>query len=204
MDNCLLPFRNHTALLLATALPYLQPGCRHPVELILKFLEFSETMKLYREFHAVGQNPLASFFPEGKPTGEEGIFGLVNTLILDVEGLLGGLSKVCTGSEKDLVNLFLNLLRAKNFYDTYGDLLKTMMPQGDGTGFPFGDLSGIMQSFSNVQSPPVPDSCVPEASSDNISMDTAFGSFGADLSSLLTPDQQDTLTLLKSLFADET
>ena len=118
-------FRNHTSLLLATALPFLQPAYRHPVELIIKFLELSDTMKAYRECQTDSKNPFSDIFRAfSYPQKEGGISGLINTFILDPEGLLCSLSKVCSGSEQELVNLLLNVLRAKNFYETYGDLFQ--------------------------------------------------------------------------------
>lgn len=150
------PFRNHTSLLLATALPFLQPVCRQPVELIIKFLELSDTMKAYRECHIENGNPFYDLFRAfSHPQKEGGISGLISTFILDTEGLLCSLSKVCTGSEQEMINLLLNVLRAKNFYDTYGDLFQMsslfsepepeLPPTSPGSPFPE-DLSSLLNS----------------------------------------------------------
>lgn len=151
-----LPFRNHTSLLLATALPFLQPSYRHPVELIIKFLELSDTMKAYRDCHTECNNPFSELFRElMHPQKENGLLGFISTIITDIEGLLCSLSKVCTGSEQEIVNLFLNIIRAKNFYDTYGDLFQmssmfagtepdTSPPASDNPSF--GDLSSLLNS----------------------------------------------------------
>lgn len=186
MDNGSIPFRSHTALLLSAALPHLQPTYRHPIEVALKFLEFSETMKLYREFH--GSEPLFPF-PDSKDKKNTGLFGLIDTFVLDLEGLLGSLSQVCTGDEKELIGMFLNLIRAKNFYETYGDLMKSMMSAEGGTSpfpFPFGGTSA--EETESVK----------EHSSEHSS-----APFPSELSSMLTNDQKETLDLLKSLFANE-
>lgn len=162
-----IPFRNHTALLLSVALPYLHPAYRHPVELALKFLEFSETMRLFREFHLQGNS--APFSPGHSPQNNDtGFFGLINTYITDLEGLLTSLSSVCTGDEKEVLGMFLNLIRAKNFYHTYGDLFSAM--QGS-LGEP---------SNTTLREEPAP-----------------------NLSSMLNPEQNETLELLKSLFSNE-
>lgn len=161
-------FRNHTALLLCTALPYLQPQFRHPVELALKFLEFSETLKLYQEFHMHPGAP-----PPKQPT-EAGLFGLIHTFVFDLEGLLTGLSKVCTGDEKEIVEMFLNLIRAKSFYDTYGDLLQSQFTDLSSLG----NLGSLFSGFSDEPTTTPP-------------------------SGMLNNEQQETLDLLKSLFADE-
>ena len=77
------PFHSHTALLISTALPFLQPSYRQPAELIMKFLELSETMKYYREL------PTPQITPINPPSGEEsGIFALISHFIQDPEGLL--------------------------------------------------------------------------------------------------------------------
>lgn len=184
-----LPFRSHTALLLATALPFLQPALRHPVELITKVLELSETMKLYREFHPQGSTLLSGLRQDeapGKP--ESGLFGLITRFISDPEGLLNSLSCVCTGDEKTTINLLLNLLRAKNFYETYGDLMTTFMSSDD---------------FQNKPETPK-ESPDRTASSDAFSMpDLASMMAGGDLSSMLNKEQTDTLNLLKSLLDEE-
>lgn len=184
-----LPFRNHTALLLATALPYLQPAYRHPVELILKFLEFSETVRLYQEFHTNGNNPFAGLFQESFRTGKEsGLFGLINTFILDIEGLLGSLSKVCTGDEKEIINMFLNLIRAKNFYENYGDLMKM-----------------FMSSAAPQENPPEnAEAASPGNTPSGFSMPNMASLFaGGDFTGMLNEEQSETLNLLKSLFESE-
>lgn len=151
-----IPLRNHTSLLLATALPFLQPPFRHPAELIIKFLELSDTMKAYRDGHGETNNPFSELFRElMHPQKEGGVLGIINTLVTDAEGLLSSLSKVCTGSEQEIVNLFLNIIRAKNFYDTYGDLFQMSSmfsgpetePAPSASETPsFGDLSSLLNN----------------------------------------------------------
>ena len=182
-----LPFRSHTALLLATALPFLQPSYRHPVELVTKFLEFSETIKLYQEFHSGSGNPFSGLSKElSSSPNEGGLFGLINTFIQDLEGLLCSLSSVCTGNEKEIITMFLNIIRAKNFYETYGDLLNL--------GSLFSQETPLTQP---EDTPPVQT----ETAESSMSVSPAFP-FG-DLSSMLSSEQQETLTLLKNLFSNE-
>lgn len=176
------PFRSHTALLLATALPFLQPAYRHPVELAGKLLELSETLRLYQEFHTgTGLSP-SGLLQEAVRSGKEsGLPGMVNTIILDVEGLLCSLSKVCSGKEKEVVTLLLNMIRAKSFYETYGD---------------------ILNSFSSLT--PQEETASPKDSSDNFSTsDFASLLSGGGLSSILNQEQTDTLNLLKNLLNAE-
>lgn len=183
--SCVLPFRSHTALLLATALPFLQPMLRHPVELITKILEFSETLKLYQEFHSRDSSLLSCLFREGTSGKEEpGLLGIVNRFTSDPEGLLHGLSRICTGKEKEIINLLLSLLRAKSFYETYGDILNGFMST---TGF-------TDAAESNSQ----------PAKEEEFSMpDMASVLAGGGLTSMLNEEQTDTLNLLKSLLDAE-
>lgn len=183
-----LPFRSHTALLLATALPFLQPPYRHPVELVTKFLEFSETIKLYQEFHSGTGNPFSGLFKELSSSPKEGgLFGLINTFIQDLEGLLCSLSSVCTGNEKEIITMFLNIIRAKNFYETYGDLLNLGSLFSQET--PFTQSEDTPPAKTETAEPPGPAS-------------SSF-SIPGGLSSMLNSEQLETLTLLKNLFSTE-
>lgn len=128
MDFMSIQFRSHTALLLAAALPYLKPAYKHPVELAMKFLELSETMKLYREFpppDACAKTPLHK--TNASASSLSGITELLDRFIQDPEGLLDSLLKVCTGKEKELFGMLKNLMQAKAFYETYGDVLQGFM-----------------------------------------------------------------------------
>lgn len=220
-------FRSHTALLLSTALPFLQPAFRHPVELAMKFLEFSETLKLYQEFHL-----RAGISPEDSlPKPEPGIFGFLSTFILDVEGLLQSLSQVCTGDEKEIIGLFLSLIRAKRFYETYGDLLNGLM-QGDGLEGMLGGVGGDLLSSLSLLNPDlfssqstgnstvqdagqtIPEedakhrtndtSNKPEAETSEIDNSSFSSSYIDSLTSLLNDEQKETLDLLKTLFTSDT
>jgi len=183
MDSTSIQFRNHTALLLAAALPYLQPVYRYPAELAMKFLELSETMKLYRE---VSQRPPHK--TSASPSGESGIFAIISGVVQDPEGLLRNLSGVCTGKEKEIVTLLLNLMQAKNFYDNYGDILNTFM-----------SADGLNTLFTSQPSPTT-EKTAPE----DFSMpDMASFLSGGDLSSMLNKEQSDTLNLLKNLLDAE-
>jgi len=174
MDSTSIQFRSHTALLLAAALPYLQPAYRHPTELALKFLEFLETMKVYRELSSTASPLQGPLHTDTSAPGEKGIFELLSRFVIDPEGLLNNLSTVCTGKEKEIIGLLLNLLRAKSFYENYGDILSSFMSADD---FP--------NPFSAQSSP------APDLQSTN------------DFSSMFNKEQTDTLNLLKSLLDAE-
>lgn len=192
-DSSPIPFRSHTALLLSAALPYLQPSYRHPIELALKFLEFSETMKLYREFHMTEGGFFHSREPDASQGNKEsGFLGLLNNFVLDLEGLLNSLSKVCTGSEKEVVDMFLNLIRVKNFYETYGDLMKMSF------------MSSPEPAAEAETEPATDPEAKPEAKSETGASPNLGGfPFSTDLTSMLSDEQKETLDLLKNLFSAE-
>ena len=183
MDSTSIQFRSHTALLLAAALPYLQPSWHPVAELAMKLLELSETMKLYRE---ASQSPIPK--AADSPSGESGIFAILSRFIQDPEGLLKNLSCVCTGKEKEIVTLLLNLIQAKNLYENYGDILNTFM-SADGFNTPFTSQ---------------PSSASEKTASEDFSMpDMASFLSGGDLSSMFNKEQSDTLNLLKNLLDAE-
>lgn len=137
MDSTSIPFRSHTALLLAAALPYLQPAYRHPAELALKFLELNETLKLSRGFRipdTISQGSLHK--STGPSSGLSGIMDMIYHFVEDPEGLLHSLSLVCTGKEKDIIHMLLNLMQAKSFYENYGDVLQSFMTANMSSDFP--------------------------------------------------------------------
>ena len=223
MNEPPVPFRSHTALLLSTALPFLQPAYRHPVELAMKFLEFSETLRLYQEFHL----NYRAIPPEPPPRPESGFFGFLNTFILDLEGLLQSLSKVCIGDEKEIIGMFLNLIRAKKFYETYGDLLNSLM-QGGGLDNLFGGAGGDLLSSLSLLNPDLfsalhgsgdkadrSEQTAPAdvkhkqdtdktAESNENGNSSSPSSYIDSLTSLLNDEQKETLELLKTLFSSDT
>ena len=183
-----LPFHSHTALLLAAALPFLQPSYQYPAELTMKFLELSETVKLYREISFPHDIP-----PSPQRKDEPGIFSFISRFIQDPEGLLRSLSLVCADKEKEFVTLLLNLIQAKNLYDNYGDILSTLM-SADGIGNLFTTQASSMQE-SPTQEPPAPE--------DFTMPDMASVLAEGNISSMLSPEQNDTLNLLKTLLDAE-
>lgn len=206
IDSSPIPFRNHTALLLSAALPYLQPAYRHPVELAMKFLEFTETLKLYQEFHMT-KGSLFYSPPQDTPqtNKETGLFGLINTFILDIEGLLNSLSSVCTGDEKEIIGMFLNIVRVKNFYETYSDLIKMpMMFTPESNHSSMSETTSEKTEESSYVTPSDEDTYkenpIQEPTPESLSNIPFFPS---DLTSMLNDDQKETLDLLKSLFSEE-
>lgn len=131
MDSTPVQFRSHTALLLAAALPYLQPAYRQPVELAMKFMEFSETIQYCSQNHLPKTEALHALH-NAMPADSlfSGITELIYRFVRDPEGLLTTLSPICTEKEKNIVGLLLNLFQAKNFYENYGDMFQSFMSAG--------------------------------------------------------------------------
>lgn len=131
MDSTPVHFRSHTALLLAAALPYLQPAYRQPVELAMKFLEFSETIQFCRH-NQLPKTEAIHILHNAMPSDSmfSGIMELIYRFVQDPEGLLTNLSPICTEKEKNIVGLLLNLFQAKNLYENYGDIFSTFMSSG--------------------------------------------------------------------------
>lgn len=136
------------------------------------------------------------------------MFGLIDTFVLDLEGLLNGLSRVCTGDEREIIGVFLNLIRAKKFYENYKDLLS---PELLSTFFGGND---VMEAFSGktMSAEPPPSDTAGTAGSDSSTAADSPPSSEADpssgylksLTSLLNDEQKETLDLLKTLFHSDT
>ncbi len=217
MESSSIPFRSHTALLLAAALPYLQPSYRHSAELVLKFLELSETLKFYREFPWMDEAISGS--TSHNLEKESGILGLIQRLIQDPEGLLTRLTGVCTGKELEIVSMLLNLLRAKSFYDTYGDTLQTFlssaMPDDFSNSQPFKEAppsensqtAGATHDFkhaSNDGNAQVYEKTQDSPAAKNLSMsDAAAVLNGSNVAAMLNNEQKETLEFLKNLLESE-
>lgn len=203
-----IPFRNHTALLLSASLPYLQPNYRHLVELAMKFLEFTETLKLYQEFHIKNGNLFFSSQDTPQPNKEAGLFGLINTFVLDIEGLLNKLSSVCTGDEKEMIDMFLNIIRVKNFYETYSDLIKMPMMFSPESKHSSSKESSSEKDDKDIEEP-ITTFFEDTPSKEENSQEQNFAPlpnvpfFPSDLTSMLNEEQKETLDLLKTLFSQD-
>lgn len=151
MDSTPVQFRSHTALLLAAALPYLQPAYRQPVELAMKFMEFSETIQFCRQNHlpkAEALHALHNTIPNDSVFS--GIMELIYRFVQDPEGLLTNLSPICTDKEKNIVGLLLNLLQAKSFYENYGDMFRSFMASGFSTEASFKESAPTESSLASM------------------------------------------------------
>lgn len=182
MESSSIPFRSHTALLLAAALPHLQPAFRQQAELVLKFLELSETLKFYRKFSLKDEAICGNTSCD--TAKDTGISGLIRHFVQDPEALLTKLSVVCTGKESEIVSMLLQFLHAKSFYDTYGDTLQMFLS------------SGMPSGFTETQTA--------EETPENVSMQDAASVLNSgNLAAMLNKEQKETLELLKNLLESE-
>lgn len=198
MESTSIPFRSHAALLLAAALPHLTPALTHQAELALKTLELLETLKFYRDVPWSDEAISGSSHNLEK---ESGIFGLFKRFIQDPEGLLQKLSGICTGKELDLVRMLLNILRAKSFYDTYGDALQMFLSSAMPEDFM---QTSTQEKTPDPENPQNPEEH-PHTSANAFMPDAAVSALsGGNFASMLSSEQKETLDFLKSLLENET
>lgn len=199
MESSSIPFRSHAALLLAAALPHLTPALTHQAELALKTLELLETLKFYRDFP--WSDEAFSGRSSHTPEKESGISGLIKRFIQDPEGLLQKLSGICTGKELELVRMLLNILRAKSFYDTYGDALQMFLSSAMPEDFM---QTSTQEKTPNPENPQNPEEH-PHTSGNASMPDAAVSALSSgNFSAMLSNEQKETLDFLKSLLENET
>lgn len=94
---------SHIAELLRAAAPYITEDIRSSLDFLISTLEFSDSMKKVQKtgIHL--------------PTN-------LTSIITDMEGLLKSVRSHCTDKERELVDMFLNIVNAQNFYRTYSEM----------------------------------------------------------------------------------
>lgn len=143
---------SHASDLLKAASPYLSPDLLKSLNLFIKTFEFMHAVK---EFSSPKKRA-EDFHKESK---------------IDFEGLLKSIRPHCTKEESEIVDLFLNMMSAVNFYKTYQEM--TSM---------FAD----MQGNSSEQD---------EFNSDGMGNDDMFDT----LMEMLSPEQKGTFETIKTL-----
>ncbi|BCJ95599.1 hypothetical protein acsn021_31680 [Anaerocolumna cellulosilytica] len=79
-------------------------------------------------------------------------FGIKKTHNIDIETLLTSIRGVCYEKERELIDTFLNLIRAKNMYETYMMLSSTLASQSsesDGAADGGFDAGGLFNGMNN-------------------------------------------------------
>ncbi|MDF2587970.1 MAG: hypothetical protein K0S41_1811 [Anaerocolumna sp.] len=152
---------SHTLDIVKAAFPYLDSDSQQSLDLIIKMGE------VWDSFQSLRQRDTVTTFSLRKQS-------------IDLEALLTNVREVCYDRERDLVDMILNMIKAKNLYDTYVTLTQTMASQSD---------------YSDNQD-------------NSNSTNTSGGMFGMGgnsnmmeiLSSLLTPEQKSTFDNINLMF----
>lgn len=107
---------------------------------------------------------------------------------IDLEALLTSVRAVCYPREREFIDIFLNIFKAKNLYQTYMNLSQVMASQSQGTeGFEgSGEYDSGTDSSGNSGS-----------MFGNMKMDPSMMEM---LTSMLPPEQKGTLETLSMLF----
>ncbi len=127
---------SHIMDIAKAAFPYLDSDSQQSVDLIIKT---GELMDAFQSFRQKGSVTTFSLRKEN----------------IDIEGLLTNIRSVCYGQEKELIDMILNFMKAKNLYDTYSAFTSTMAFQsGDSEnsddssgGFGNQDMMEILSSM---------------------------------------------------------
>lgn len=155
---------SHTLDIVKAAFPYLDSDSQQSMNLIIKMGE------LWDSFQSLRQNNTVTTFSIRKQS-------------IDVEALLTSIREVCYDKERELVDMILNMIKAKNLYSTYVTLAQTMASQTENTDNPYDqDNPGNSNTSEGL-----------------------FGMGGNTnmmeiLSSLLTPEQKSTFDNINLMF----
>lgn len=105
---------SHLLQIVKAAFPHLDSGTQQSAELIVK------TGELMEAFENLNQRGTVTAFS-------------IKNQNIDIEALLTSIRNVCYDRERELVDTFLNLIKAKNLYDTYTAFASVMATQTENT-----------------------------------------------------------------------
>ncbi len=115
---------SHVIEIIKAAFPHLDSDTQQSVELIVKTGELMDALQTYRHRSSVT------------------MFSLQKQNI-DIEALLTSVRDVCYEREKSLIDTILNIIKAKNLYETYTAFASTMASQSENADNPDGTPGGI-------------------------------------------------------------
>lgn len=128
---------SHTMELIKAAVPYLDNDSKQSLDFFIKVGDLIETM--------------------GTAKSKPGLSALnLDISSIDLEGLLNSVRNVCYEKEREIVDMILNFIKAKNMYQTYTTLTQAMASQtGDSndssdTNNPFGNMGNMASMFGNM------------------------------------------------------
>lgn len=133
---------SHIMDLIKAAVPYLDDNLKQSLDLVIKVGDLIETMGTAKQ----------------NKTGLSILSLDINSI--DIEGLLTSVRKVCYDKEREIVDMILNFIKAKNLYQTYTTLTQVMASQtsdsndpnnSSDTNNPFGNM-GNMGDMANMAS----------------------------------------------------
>lgn len=114
---------SHVLEIIKAAFPYLDSDTQQSADLIVK------TGELMEAFQSIRQKDSVTTFSIRKQN-------------IDIEALLTNVRNVCYDQEKELIDMVLNIIKAKDLYDTYTAFASTMASQSGDTENPDGESGG--------------------------------------------------------------
>lgn len=103
---------NHAIEIIKAAFPYLDSNSQESMDLIIKTGELMNTV------NSLSHKDKVRTFSTEKPE-------------IDIEGLLTNIRAVCYEKEREMVDMILNFIKAKNLYNTYATLSSVMASQSE-------------------------------------------------------------------------
>lgn len=153
---------SHALDIIKAAFPHLDTNTQQSVDLLIKTGELMDSFTASRDPNRVTSLSLS------KPN-------------IDIEALLTSIRSVCYDKERELIDMVLNFLRAKNMFNTYSMLSQAMASgSGDATNQNNSNMftNGFMGDFNTASNPNMQEL----------------------LESMLTPEQKSTFDNLSMMF----
>lgn len=116
----------HAVDLMNAAIPYVNSKSRNQMETLIKASELMDTL-------------------QASSSSELAACDLKNDTI-DLEGLFLNLQGVCNGSELELVNTMLNIVKTRKLYQTYTSM-KDLLPNTESGNFTRNKLIPMIEHF---------------------------------------------------------
>lgn len=152
--------QSRTSKMIQAAAPYLDPGIRKTADLFVKFNDFMDMIRNFRQqgglnlfgrkkadtkdntVSATGLSGLQGLFP-----GLQGLFGLgKGEGSINLEGILRSIRPYCTQSEASMVDNILNIFNMKRFMDMYQNMSGMMNMPG------MSNMQEMMSNLPNIMS----------------------------------------------------
>lgn len=103
---------NHIMELVKAAFPYLDSDSQQSMDLIIKTGELMDVVKSLNQ-----KNTLTTMS--------------IKKQTIDIEGLLTNIRDVCYEQEREIIDMILNFIKAKNLYSTYASFAGAMASQSE-------------------------------------------------------------------------